>query len=578
MFVQIEDNLTNIITKIETITFTRGVSMVRQIALDFLFKQTKSKLVPDKDEIAQVMAFILAESSKKGKAKLKFLTPVTIPFWIVQTSDTNSIVLSSIGESSVSIELSEDTATGPVRRILSTEIARFEDIPAGVDKALPLLKTVEPKVHQLRNIQEPEIFVAHGNEYVEVDPNEKINSLELKIDAQLALTISQDFQGTLEEARQRQGTMAELEKVTKEKLTDQLKVMDNVITAEMNRWDKRLKTQEESSTLRVEKLQTRLGDMVYRHKEKHQKGRRALVAQFIRDTVEIERFFTRVLEDIKTAREGLSELELEDAIAKYRTLTDDLASIVPTYTDVIDSIDDIAEAAALNAGDLDDKLDEEIRTEEESVATQTRDLQIKLEEMKEERDSKEKEFKSLKAKVISSIESLDGIVEKRNEDLTKELQTVQRLTFENDSIKGLAPLTLLHIKTWVATYSAGKPVVFTPIILPEDRIALPFKHQPLDEKLENYIRSLVAKQLKDSASFDTSFRQTCDDGNILKDPESVNPFMKGMKEIWDRQLFKEGVREKLEPLYTTLVGKCPECKAEITQNSKFCPECGKSLK
>ncbi|MHA2397141.1 MAG: zinc-ribbon domain-containing protein, partial [Candidatus Thorarchaeota archaeon] len=27
-----------------------------------------------------------------------------------------------------------------------------------------------------------------------------------------------------------------------------------------------------------------------------------------------------------------------------------------------------------------------------------------------------------------------------------------------------------------------------------------------------------------------------------------------------------------------LVGKCPECKAEITTNSKFCQECGKSLK
>ena len=54
--------------------------------------------------------------------------------------------------------------------------------------------------------------------------------------------------------------------------------------------------------------------------------------------------------------------------------------------------------------------------------------------------------------------------------------------------------------------------------------------------------------------------------------------MKGMKNIWTRQLLKEGVREKLEPLYNKLVGKCPECKAEITDKSKFCPECGKSLK
>lgn len=552
--------------------------MVRQIALDFLFKQTKTKIVPDKDEAARAMAFILAESNRKGKAKLKFLTPITVPFWIVQTSDTNSIVLSSIGESSVALELSEDTATGPVRRILNTEIARFEDIPAGVDKALPLLKAIEPKVHHLRNIQETDLFVAHNKQYVEVDPNDKLNSLELKIDAQLALTISQDFQAVLESARKRQGTMVELQKITKERLTDQLKVMENVVSVEMTRWDKRLKTHEESSVLKVEKIQTRMGDRVYRFKDKYQKDRRALLAQFTRDTVEIERFFNRILDDIKTTREGLPALELEDAIVKYRALVDDLADIVPKYTDVIDSIDDLAEASTLSIGDLDEKLEQKVRNEEDSVNSQTRSIQVKIEDMREERDAKEKEFRAIKNRVHTSVESMDGLVEKRVDDLTLELQSVQKLALENDSIRGLAPLTLLHIKAWVATYNIGKPVVFAPIMMPEDRVGLPFKHQPLDEKLEEYIRKLVNKQLKDSASFKISFRQACDDGNILKNPETVKPFMKGMKDMWTRQLLKEGVRERLEPLYTKLVGRCPECKAEITSKSKFCPECGKSLK
>jgi hypothetical protein len=84
--------------------------------------------------------------------------------------------------------------------------------------------------------------------------------------------------------------------------------------------------------------------------------------------------------------------------------------------------------------------------------------------------------------------------------------------------------------------------------------------------------------MKDSASFKTGFRSACDSGNILQVPESIKLFSKGINDIWNRQLLKEGVRDKLEPLYTKLVGKCPECKAEITAKSKFCPECGKSLK
>ena len=61
--------------------------MVRQITLDFLFREKGNKLVVDTEEAALAMAFILAESNKKGTASLKFLSPVSVPFWIVQISD-----------------------------------------------------------------------------------------------------------------------------------------------------------------------------------------------------------------------------------------------------------------------------------------------------------------------------------------------------------------------------------------------------------------------------------------------------------------------------------------------------------
>jgi hypothetical protein len=552
--------------------------MVRQLALDFLYSQKGDRLVVEKDEVALAMAFILAESNKKGKAKLKFLAPVTVPFWIVQISETNSIVLSAIGESSIKLDLSEDTATGPVRRILSTEITRFEDIPEGVDKALPLLKDIEPKVQQLRNVQEPNLFVAHGKRFVEIDPNEKLNSCELKIDSQIALSISEDFQSVIEGARQRYDTITELQRITKEKLTDQIKVMENVIAADMSRWDKRLSMQEESSRLRTEKLQERLSDSVYRLKDKHQKDRRAILAEFVRDTVDIERFFTQIIEDIKTTREQLSQVELEEALERYRILADQLASTVPTYTEIMDSLDDLVDSSTGKAGDLDDKLTTSIRNEEESTDSQIKSLQNKLEEMREEREAKKTEFQKTQKKVLESIDRMDGMVEKRVNALRRELESIQKLTLENDSIRGLTPLTLAHIRTWVATYTSGKPVVFPPIILPDERISLPFDHKPLDRDLEAFVRKSVNRQMKDSASFKTSFRSACDVGNVLQVPESIKSFTRGMNDLFTRQLLTEGVRDKLEPLYTKLVGKCPECKAEITTNSKFCPECGKSLK
>ncbi|MGY5855330.1 MAG: hypothetical protein RTS72_01935, partial [Candidatus Thorarchaeota archaeon] len=271
-------------------------------------------------------------------------------------------------------------------------------------------------------------------------------------------------------------------------------------------------------------------------------------------------------------------LELEEAIQRYKILVDDLSMTVPSYADVTRSLDDLAEASSGRVGDLEFKLSEDIRREEENVDSQTKTIQEKVEEMRDEMNAKELELKNQQKQVAEAIERMDNIVEKRVNALRRELESIQKLTLENDSIKGLTPLTLVYIQTWVATYTTGRPAVFAPMLMPDDRISLPFTHQPLDDGLEAFIRKTVNKQMKDSVSFKTSFRRACDSGNILQIPESIKSFSKGIDDIMNRQLLKEGVRDKLGPLYTKLVGKCPECKAEITTNSKFCQECGKSLK
>ncbi len=551
--------------------------MVRQIALDFLHKSTKTKIAPDREDVALAIAYILAESNMKSKANLKFLSPVTIPFWIVQMSDTSSIVLSSLGESSVKLEMSEDTATGPVKRILSSETRRFEDIPEGVEKAVPLLKRIEPKVHHARNIQEPGLFASLGNYYREVDPNEKPFALEMKTDASTALSISEDFRSMLDEARTRHATMDEVHRITKEKLTDQMKVMENVHAAEMARWEKRLSQQESSSNERVEKLKERLSERVYRLRETQEKNVRAILAEFVRDSVEIERFFSKIVEDIKSTREQLPEMSIQEAVDKYRALVDDLAIGVPAYTDVTDSLDDLASASLLRVDDLAQKLEDDIRKEEDAVADQVQELHDKLDELKAEMKEKENEQNALRKKVMESIDTMDGLVEKRVGDLRKELEQVQRLTLSNDAIRNLAPLTLLHVTVWVATYTKGPPVVFGPCMTPEDRFGTPLVTQPLDKDFDSYLQKLIRASMKDSASFKNALNTTCSDANVLKNTESATLLKKGMKELFTRQLLKEGVQEKIESRYTTLVGRCPECGAEIPPNAKFCNDCGKSL-
>jgi chromosome segregation ATPase len=553
--------------------------VVRQIALDFVFREKGNKLVVDDDDIGLAMAVALAESNRKAKSKITQISPVAFPYWIVQVSDTRSVLLSAIGESSVTLEMSENTAIGPVRRIISNETSEIEDIPEAIEKALPLLGEIEPKVHHIKNLHQPEIFVAQGKRYVEVDPNANINTLEMKLDSQTALTVSEEFQCLVDDAATRLDSIDELHTLTKEKLTDRLNALDNVMAAELARWDKRFATQEKSSELKMERLKDRLSDKTYRIKDRRKKDEKSLVADFVRETAELERFFAKMMEDIKVTRGNIAgtAADIQEAVEMYRSLINDLTDTVRTFDDVSDSLNDYADASLQKVLDFDDGVATKIQEEEVSTDSQISELQSKMENLKEEMDEKRSELSKLKSKVTEAVDRIDSLVEKRREDLQIELQNITHLTMDNNSIQNLAPLTLVSIMTYVVTYNKGKPLVITPMVVPKDRFGLPFKHEPLDGDLDAFIQNSVKKLNKDSPSFKAALEEACSAGNVFQNPESGKTFNSGIDRLWTRQLLNEGVREKLKPLFTKLVGKCNKCGADIGTSGKFCPECGVSL-
>ncbi len=553
--------------------------MVRQIAIDFLHQRQKTKTVVESDENALAMAFILAESNRKAKAKIKYLSPVAIPYWVVQVSETESIILSAIGEASMTFEMSEDTALGPIKRIITSETRDFNNIPDAVGKATPLLKEVNPVVHHVRNLQNPDLITAQGQLFEVVDPNAKLNVLGLKLDSSEALNVSENFQDIVRDARKRLTQMQEFHQIVKEKLSDRLDVLDNVTGTELDRMEKQLKTIETNTEDRVAKLEETRGNTIYRLKEKHSKDQKIIVAQFAHDSAALERVFTQILTDIQTFREDIraENSSLDDVVQRYQSLREHLDDTVPTYVDAADAVSDIAQQLIDKASALDLELEEKIQAAEEDTASDIKEKRLAVDTFNEEIDAKKKEFKSLKRTVTEHVDRITGQVNMRVEGLTKELKDISQLTLQNESIKGLAPLTLLYINTYVAAFNKGTPVVFTPVLTPDDRFGLPLKHEPLSPDLEKYIQKTVNALTKSSPSFKESFEKSQTEGNVFYKTETVPLFTKGIGNLWTRQLLNEGVREKLESEYVMLVGRCPSCKKDIGTAKKFCPECGEAL-
>jgi hypothetical protein len=75
--------------------------MVRQLALDFVYGKQNSR--PKSESVGLALAFALAESRKGTRKRIASLSQTSMPYWIVQVSESKSILLAATGEASQSI-------------------------------------------------------------------------------------------------------------------------------------------------------------------------------------------------------------------------------------------------------------------------------------------------------------------------------------------------------------------------------------------------------------------------------------------------------------------------------------------
>ena len=134
--------------------------MVRQLGLDFLYRKKGKRIESESKEVALAIAFALAESKKKARTRIASLSQVAVPFWFVQVSQNDSIVLTEAGHTEQVFEFTENKQLAEIRRILSSEITETKNIPGAIDRVMPLVKDAKPTKSMLLNIVEPDFFPA----------------------------------------------------------------------------------------------------------------------------------------------------------------------------------------------------------------------------------------------------------------------------------------------------------------------------------------------------------------------------------------------------------------------------------
>lgn len=526
------------------------VIVVRQISLKFLYNQVDSKIREVKATTSLAIAFALAESTSKKRSVTCF-SFVTLPFWSVQISDSQSILLNAIGDTAHSFETTENTALSSVRRILSTETTEVKAIPSAVDKVLPLFGKVEKSVQYFKNLEDPETISRLGEYFVEVEIGAKVNRIEQKIDSQDALAISEQFQSLITGADTRLGNMDELRGIVQEHLKNQLETLENVLKSERERWERRARTQEEIEELEISELEEKKKDEQYRLEEKYKLDLRALTAKFGRDTLEIESFFTAIIGRIKEVREeiGQKSENVEGAIKSFKDLATELEERIPRYSESVDAVIEIADEILAAVRELGDAIAEESKKVSRAYDSQIRDKKHRLVEFNMERNQAEIELEDLRGKVVTAVKATEREVEKRVSELQVEKNEIMVYVFDNELIPNLAPLTQIDIEILGVLYDNKEIEFYSPGFLPDDRFDIPLEHKNVSLEFNEYLQNLLGNLLENSQAFELALKTRINEGNLFNEGDAITMFNVGLQDLQLRQLLNEGVKERLLSLW-----------------------------
>ncbi len=551
--------------------------MVRQIALDFVYGKQDSR--PKTDGVGLALAFALAESSKGTRKRIASLSQTSIPYWIVQVSGSSSILLAAAGESSQTITFTESVASGEIRRVLSTEITEAKQIPEAVSNLLTLLDKTELVTHQIRNLEKPGPFTAQGKMVVEIDPSAQPNRLEIRVDSQAALNISEEFQGLTSEASSRLNSMETLRKLVDEKMRSQLNIMEHVMVAEKGKWKQRARSMEEIAEIEMDELKKKREDQIYKFEEKHKMDLRAMTADFARAMADIEQFFDGMIQRVRETRTKIGRMgdNVEGGINEQRSLVEYLTDTVPQYAKILERMNEKSEQVLKTMAEFEKTLDEKTRETSQDIDTQISHRKHRLVDFAMEQQQKQNELEELDESVRAAVQSIEMAIDEKTVKLKTELDDLMALTLGNDSIKGLAPLTRLDVVTYVAFYDDGSFEIFTPCFLPEKRITTRVGHIPIDTSFDDYVKKAIANWEKADSSFAGSFKRACTRGNILLKDDAEALLLDGLNELQRKQLLREDTKEKMKSLWQKYAARCPECGVEIESEAKFCQSCGAVL-
>jgi hypothetical protein len=552
------------------------VFVVRNLSLHFLSRKEGSRIEPETDSITLAYALAMAEGQKAQNKRISMLSKISIPFWIVQTSDTKSIVLSAAASTRQELKFSDIKGVTEIRRIVTSQVSQPEDVPKAVVQIETLLGKIDTITVQLANIFKPAPITSVGQFITESDPSARLIRIDMKAESPDALKRTEEFRNATQSAKLRVEAIESLQKVMSEKFGEHLRVLENIIAVETEKWNLRIRTMDERAQQETADLAKNRDNQLYDLREKTKMDLRALTAAFSRSANDLEVFFNEILDNIRETRTriGQKEDDIEGAVSLFKELAAILPSKIKQSNQPLQVMNDKSDQMLKRFSEINKESENKKISIESNYQSQIKERSQRLEDTKREMEKKMQEVNEVHRRVKGAYEKSKSLIEERIISLQKEYLDLMAWTLENDSIKGLMPLTLLDIEVFVVQYDGGLRQVLTPSLTPESDISLSFRGKPISRELEEALKHSMDDWLSHDPSMKNAFDTACKAGNMLLIPQSSELLSEGLGALIRKRIIQSSDKERFETLWSRYAGKCPKCGTASEAGAKFCQKCG----